>query len=57
MNERQKIYDKLSAVLTDYEEKEHDTLDYIEAAETLYDMLVEIQNEWETIITAEEETI
>lgn len=53
MNERQRIYDRLCAVLTDYEQTERDTLDYIEAAETLYEMLVEIQNNWETLITAE----
>lgn len=54
MNERQQIYDRLSAVLTDYEQAERDTPDYIEAVDALYYMLVEIQNKWEAIITAQE---
>lgn len=54
MNERQRIYDRLCAVLTDYEQADLDLIDYVEAADTLYDMLVEIQRNWETVITAEE---
>ena len=56
MSERQQIYDKLCDVLTDYETSRTrlDLIDYIDAAEVLYDMLVEIQNKWETVITSEE---
>ena len=46
MNEKQKIYDELSRVLTDYEEN-------IADGEDLYKMLVKIQCNWECIITAE----
>ena len=46
MNEKQKIYDELSRVLTDYEEKLADEND-------LYNMLVKIQNNWEEIIAKE----
>lgn len=45
MNDKEKIYDQLSAVLTDYENNETTEKD-------LYDMLVKIQNNWENIITA-----
>ena len=46
MNDKQMIYDELSKVLTDYE-----NMEVFEDA--LYEMLVKIQNNWETIITAE----
>lgn len=48
------IYDELSRVLTDYEHPE-DVEDYndIDWEEELYTMLVKIQNNWETVITAE----
>lgn len=55
MKERQQIYDRLCAVLTNYEQTDNDNIDYIDVAETLYEMLVEIQNKWETVITAQEE--
>ena len=45
MNEKQIIYDKLSAVLTNYESKNATEND-------LYEILVEIQNQWEVVITA-----
>ena len=47
MNEKQKIYDELCAVLTRYEESDDDEVDL------LYEMLVKIQRKWEDIITAE----
>jgi hypothetical protein len=40
------IYDRLCRVLTKYEEGEY-------GAEELYSMLVDIQNLWENLITAE----
>lgn len=45
MSERNEVYDKLCRILTDYEEDR-------ETADALYDMLVEVQNKWETVITA-----
>ena len=44
--EKQKIYDELSTILTDWEEKKLNSND-------LYKMLVKIQNNWEIIITTE----
>ena len=49
MSEREKIYDELSALLTNYEERNDIYPD------DLYDMLVKIQNNWETIITVQED--
>ena len=48
MSEKNKIYDELSRVLTEYEEG-------LIEAEELYDMLVLIQNSWEDIITSQDE--
>ena len=54
MNGRTQIYDKLSRVLTEYEEfvkgKGDDSQIYERAAD-MYEVLVEIQNKWETDIT------
>ena len=47
MNEKQKIYDELCAVLTRYEESDDDE------SELLYEMLCKIQNAWEDVITAQ----
>lgn len=47
MNEKQQIYDEMCRVLTLYEEHDDDVSDL------LYEMLVKIQNSWETIITAQ----
>lgn len=46
MNTKQDIYDRLSRVLTDYENGVTD-------AQDLYSMLVKIQVNWESVITAE----
>lgn len=54
MNERQQIYDRLCALLTGYEQSDRGTLDYIEEAEAMYDILKEIQRKWETVITKQE---
>jgi hypothetical protein len=43
---REEIYDKLCRVLTNYEYEEYDETD-------LYYMLVEIQNNWDYIISAQ----
>lgn len=50
MSERQKIYDEMCRVLTEYESAEDG--DKITEYE-LYEMLVKIQNNWETVITAQ----
>lgn len=47
--DRNNLYDKLSRVLTDYEEDNCDV-------EDLYDMLAEIQNAWEGTITCQIDT-
>lgn len=46
---REQIYDELSALLTDYEERNDAYPD------DLYDMLVKIQRNWEAVITRQEE--
>ena len=48
MNEKQQIYDELSALLTAYEVGQDVYSD------DLYEMLVKIQSSWETIITVQE---
>ena len=54
MSERTQIYDKLSRVLTEYEEfingKGDDSQIYERAAD-MYEVLVELQRKWETDIT------
>ena len=57
MNKRNQIYNELSTLLTDYEEfddKGNDIVDYMEWADSLYQMLVTIQRNWEDVITAQE---
>ena len=49
MSEKQKIYDEMCRILTEYENGS----DMITEHE-LYDMLVKIQNNWETVITVQE---
>ena len=44
--ERQEIYDEISKTLTDYVEG-------ILTAQDLYEMLVKVQNNWEAVITAQ----
>lgn len=48
MNEKQKIYDEMCRVLTDWETQEA-------VDDDLYNMLVKIQNNWETVITKQED--
>ena len=50
MSEKQQIYDEMCRVLTDYEERGWEV-----GAEPLYDMLIKIQNNWETVITVQED--
>lgn len=53
MNERNEIYDRMCRLLTDYEQiGMGDMFPAETVAEALYEMLVEIQNKWETVITA-----
>ena len=47
MNQKQRIYDELSRVLTDFENGEANEID-------LYNMLTIIQIRWEDIITSED---
>ena len=49
MNEKNEIYDMICRVLTDYEEGNAN-------AEDLYNVLVKVQNRWEDVITAQDET-
>lgn len=46
--EREKIYDKMCKLLTDYENESDMVTEY-----ELYDMLVEIQRRWEDTITVQ----
>ncbi len=50
MNEKMQIYDELCRVLGQYEESQATPTSM---EETLYAMLVKIQVNWETVITAE----
>ncbi len=47
MSEKDKIYDEVCRVLTDYENRDADATD-------LYEMLVTIESKWEDVITAED---
>jgi hypothetical protein len=46
---KQEIYDKMCRLLTEYEDGSDMVTEY-----ELYDMLVEIQNNWESVITVQE---
>jgi DNA-binding protein Fis len=46
---KESIYDEMCRLLTDYEDMNGVT------ENDLYEMLVKIQNNWETVITAQEE--
>jgi hypothetical protein len=48
--EKDKVYDELSKVLTDYE---HEPMSAEEAAFMFYDMLVKIQNNWDELTSEE----
>ena len=53
---REQIYDEICRTLTDYENADHndsDSLDCLEWIDTLYCLLVKVQNNWETVITSE----
>ena len=50
METKQTIYDELCEILTEYENQMHSN-DVI-CEDDLYRMLVKIQNNWETVITA-----
>ena len=46
---KKSIYDEMCRILTEYEDK-NDMITELD----LYDMLVKIQNNWESVITAQE---
>jgi hypothetical protein len=48
MTKHVELYDKLCRILTDYENLENEVLE-----EDLYDLLVEIQNNWDIIKRSE----
>ena len=50
MNERDKIYDEICKTLTEYEEG-NDMITEL----TFYDLLCKIQNNWESVITKQED--
>jgi hypothetical protein len=50
VRKREEIYDEMCRLLTDYENESNMVTEY-----ELYEMLVKIQNNWETVITAQEE--
>ena len=50
MSERAQIYDELCRVLTDFDEAEGP---HSELENSLYEVLVKIQMNWEAVITAE----
>ena len=52
--EKNNFYDKLCRVLTDYEHPE-DHEDYEVGEEDLYEMLVEVQNNWEYLTGDEDD--
>lgn len=52
---REEIYDEMCRLLTDYEHPEDVGYDDVEREAELYEMLVKIQNNWESVITAKED--
>lgn len=52
MSEKDQIYDELCRVLTEYEEAKGQ---HSELENSLYEMLVKIQVNWEAVITTENE--
>ena len=51
IRQREEIYDEMCRLLTDYENIEGDMVTEWD----LYGMLVKIQNNWESVITAKED--
>lgn len=52
--QKEEVYDKMCALLTEYEHPE-ECEGYEVTAEDLYSMLVEIQNNWEYLIGDEDD--
>lgn len=52
MPTKKEIYDEMCRVMSDYESKKHNTDEDIMV--DMYATLVKIQNNWETVITAED---
>lgn len=54
IRQREKIYDEMCRLLTEYEHLEDSEYDDREWEAELYEMLVKIQNNWESVITVQE---
>lgn len=54
IRQREKIYDEMCRLLTDYENPEDGEYDDREWEAELYEMLVKIQKNWESVITVQE---
>lgn len=50
---RKELYDRMCCILADYEQTDPDEVDYLETTGIFYDMLIEILNNWEVVITHE----
>ena len=53
MDKKKEIYDEMCRLLTEYEETHDVNSMQINWETELYDMLIKIQNNWETVIMAE----
>lgn len=53
--ERKALYDRLCFALTNYEMPEEQGVSEEDAIADMYDVLVEIQNSWDELISEEEE--
>lgn len=53
MTEKERVYDRLCFTLTEYEQSESSLFRDCSWEETLYEMLVDIQRNWELITTTE----
>lgn len=49
---KQEIYDELCRVITEYEEDNNKNV--YDNLQDMYNIMVEIQNNWETVITAQD---
>ena len=55
IRKREEIYNEMCRLLTDYEQRENSIDNDIDWEAELYDMLVKIQNNWEAVITVQED--
>jgi hypothetical protein len=54
IRQKEKIYDEMCRLLTEYEHLEDSEYDDREWEAELYEMLVKIQKNWESVITVQE---